>query len=209
MNETKQSRAKEGKHQEQVRSYVNLSNRTSWQERTFRTMVLDALPNQVRGNSRVALRGITNTYGIHPIETHASNVATREFFMSRPCGAGCNPHRYSRVTRFNAQNEFGIEVLNLIPLDLPTVKRIDNFESSLGHTHGRPLENHITNQIREGDPKSSFKRHNYVTCNKCLNGKSDCKDVKEACNDNALDGPKFLHSVHVAASLRSSEYIHG
>jgi hypothetical protein len=42
-----------------------------------------------------------------------------------------------------------------------------------------------------------------------LDAKPDRKDVKEACNDNALHGPKFLHSVHVATSLRNSEYIHG
>ena len=209
MNKTKQSRTREGENQKEVSSCVNLSRGAMSQKRTFRTMVLDALPNQVRGNSGVTFRRFTNTYGTHPVESHTSNVASREFFMPRPCWAGCNPNRNNRVSGFYIQNKFGVEVLNLIPSDLPSVKRIDNFETILGNTQRRPLENYVTNQIRKGDPESSFDRNHDFTCNKCLDAKPDRKDVKEACNDNALNGPKFLHSVHVATSLRNSEYIHG
>ena len=209
MNKTKQSCTREGENQKEVGSCVNLPRGTMSQKRTFRTMVLDALPNQVRSNSGVTFRRFTNTYGTHPVETHTSNVASSEFFMPRPCGAGCNPNRNSHVSGFYFQNKFGVEVLNPIPSDLPSVKRIDNFQTILGNTQRRPLENYVTSQIRKGDPESRFDCNHDFTCKERLDAKPDRKEVKEACNDNALDGPKFLHAVHVATSLRSSEYIHG
>ena len=209
MNKTKHGRTREGENQKGISSYVNLSRGAVSQKSTFPTIVFDALPNQVRGHSGVTFRRFTNTYGTHPVETHTSNVASREFFMPRPCGAGRNPNRNNRVSGFYIQNKFGGEILNLIPSDLPSIKRIDDFETSLGDAQRRPLENYVTNQIRKGDPESSFDSNDYFTCNKRLNAKPDCKDVKETCNDNALYGPKFLHSVHVATSLRNSEYIHG
>lgn len=209
MNKTKQSRTREGDNQKEISSCVNLSVGAISQKRTFRTMVLDALPNQVRGNSGVTFRRFTNTYGTHPVESHTTNVTSREFFVPRPCGAGCNPNRNNRVSGFDIQHKFGVEVLNLSPSDLPSVKRINNFETILGNAQRRSVQNYITNQIRKGYPESSFDCSHDFTCNERLDTKPDRKDVKEACNDNALDGPKFLHSVHVATSLRNSEYIHG
>lgn len=209
MNKTKQSRTRQGENQKEVSSSVNFSGGAMSQKRTFRTMVLDALPNQVRSNSGVTFRRFTNTYGTHPVETHTSNVASSEFFMPRPCGAGCNPNGNNRLSGFHIQNKFGAEVLNLIPSDLPGIKRINDFEAILGNTQRRPLENYVTSQIRKGNPESCFDCNHDFTCNERLDAKPDRKDVKEACNDNALDGPKFLHSVHVATSLRNSEYIHG